>query len=111
MFILKKGVKKMMKTQIISMTKNELKFQNQFWHVCPDATLEEKMAVYAGAWTCVKRVHAFRRRGLITLEEACYVVNVIRKALTLNAAGCLSVRVPAEKASKYYGIYSHKHHY
>lgn len=97
-----------MRTQIISMTKNELECQNQWWHVCPDAMPEEKAAIYAGAWVCVKKIHAFKRRGLITLAEACYVVNVIRKALTLNAAGCLSVRVPAKKASKYYGIYSHK---
>ena len=38
-----------MRTQIISMTKNELECQNQWWHVCLDAMPEEKAAVYAGA--------------------------------------------------------------
>lgn len=53
-----------MKTQIISMTENELWCQNQWWHVCPDAIPEEKAAVYAGAWVWVKKIHAFKRRGV-----------------------------------------------
>lgn len=44
-----------MKTKIVSMAKNELKFQNKWWHVCPDATPEGKMAVYVGTWVCVKK--------------------------------------------------------
>lgn len=95
-----------MKTQIISMTKNELKFQNQWWHVCPDAPPEEKMAVYAGAWVCVKKIHAFRRRGLITLDEACFLVNTLRKALTLNSAGSFTVCVPEGKKFKFSSWYS-----
>lgn len=97
-----------MKTKIVSMAKNELKFQNKWWHVCPDATPEEKMAVYVGAWVCVKKIHSFKRRGMITLDEACFLVNTLRKALTLNAAGRFWVRVPEKKEFKYYGCYSYK---